>query len=424
MKKLTTLIVVISITITACFLIVRHTLTKNAHNTISYSESETEQPTSFLDDNKFDENIWYTAPGTELKVTLATPETESLFEDISGFNDGGNFANQRLLFATTKPEGIEMSFIAVEMDFDEEESESFLKITNIIATERVTPDRAFMVDWLDVGLMPIRGVTFVDEFGENRYFGISGDNIDPDEPGYTRHRMTEYPGPKTPRTRNEFKIDPDLSIYGKWEYIVSATSFYEWTFAPPTITVNDDNSAKLVYYESVYTGVMTQTDTYEFLFTAHDLNAEGRQYAITDENRLTKLIYNPNTKQLMNGERPYRKTTSYEFKHVAWFIGSSATITVFYTPISNNGISLDSLIFVYDQALQVVNLHNTIEPLHFYDPDFENFTQLEVLDLDYNRFSDIRFLRESKTGKRYDVFMYNVYEKVYTYDKKMSAKKH
>ena len=236
--------------------------------------------------------------------------------------------------------------------------------------------------------------------------------------------MTEYPGPKTPRARNEFVRDPDFSIYGKWEYKISATSFYEWTFAPPTITVNEDNSAKLVYYESVYTGTMAQTDTYEFLFTAHDLNAEGRQYAITDDNRYTSLVYDPNTKLIMNGERPYRKKTPYEFKHAGWFIGQYATITVFYTPLSNNGISLDSLIFVYDQKLHIVNLHNTIEPLHFYDPDFENFTQLEILDLDYNRFSDIRFLREGKTGKRYDVFMYNVYERSFSYNKEMSAKKY
>ena len=63
---------------------------RSADITISYSESAIQQLTASENENKFDDKIWFTATGTELKVTLATPETESQFPEISKYSDVGN----------------------------------------------------------------------------------------------------------------------------------------------------------------------------------------------------------------------------------------------------------------------------------------------------------------------------------------------
>jgi hypothetical protein len=100
-------------------------------------------------------------------------------------------------------------------------------------------------------------------------------------------------------------------------------------------------------------------------------------------------------------------------------------ITIFYSAIlgdgintDEDGINLDSLVFIYDNTKQTVHLY----PLNLYNIDFENFDLIEV-NSNYNsdNYMDISILSSKGANHSYyDIYIYNPQTKSYAYQVELS----
>jgi hypothetical protein len=216
--------------------------------------------------------------------------------------------------------------------------------------------------------------------------------------------------------------EPQFDIYGTWNYVVTPSSFREWTVAPPDITINPDNTVSALFYESRYNGVISGTDTYQLRVRILSLWAEGDEYPV-DDDEVWVLTYDPATNLLKYGDNVFRKKTEHEFRHEVWFNDVSFPMTVFYSPLSDGGYSLDSLVFIYDGARQAVHLHDLDEPLHIFDFDPDNFHHITVSDFNFDGYMDIQIydiLRSGASNMRYKFFLYNPQSKAYYYHHELS----
>ena len=225
------------------------------------------------------------------------------------------------------------------------------------------------------------------------------------------------------KTSDKITHNSQFDIYGTWEYIASSSTPLEWQVAPPTITIKSDNTVSALFYESCYTGVISKTDTYQLNVSMLSLWAEGDKYEVSEENKEWTLIYDPTANLLKYGEDNFRKKTEYEFSHDVYFNEILIPMTVFYTPISDgDGISLNSLVFIYDGARQTLLIPDLEESLHFYNPDFYNFWYISVGDYNFDGYMDVS-IYSSRSGVYnaiHEIFLYNPQTKNYNHHKELS----
>ena len=224
--------------------------------------------------------------------------------------------------------------------------------------------------------------------------------------------------------------DGKFSVYGKWVYVVSPESYYEWKMVPPSMKIEHDNTLTLWLYESKYTGVIEQVDEYNYNFNALTLQAEGQEYEVAEVDKVVKITYNHETKQLIYGRSfgdiPFRKITDHEFTYTVWYEDTIhkrtyvIPVTVFYSPLKESGISVDSLSFIYHQKKQSVKLQGTHEPLYIRSFDPEDFFYLKFNDYNFDEYLDISLLREGLQYDTYDIYMYNPIKKTYSYHSELS----
>ena len=242
-----------------------------------------------------------------------------------------------------------------------------------------------------------------------------------------------YLGTATTERRSSstgIESDADFSIYGKWEWTIE-DMLNQDDDTSMEMTVNIDNTYHISSNDTKLSGTIEQTDTYQFIFTPKTKWQDGTESEALYDGRKTVSEYHPDSKELMyrphhHNEYVFRKITEHEFKTYIKFndgTGSIIPTNIFFSPIEDDGVVLDSLVFAYEKKKHSVNLHGTIEPLHFWTYDPENFYYLSATDYNFDNKMDIAIKNITRSGARtdrFEIFMYNPIIKTFKYHKEIS----
>ncbi|MDR3013478.1 MAG: hypothetical protein LBU70_09780 [Chitinispirillales bacterium] len=100
---------------------------------------------------------------------------------------------------------------------------------------------------------------------------------------------------------DEITHDPDFSVYGTWNYVVTSSTPSEWEDVQPSITIKTDNtvSAHLVFI--IKTGVISKINTYQFRVNI----AAGESASDEWDAEEWILTYNPKTNLLEGWDNAY-----------------------------------------------------------------------------------------------------------------------
>ena len=218
-----------------------------------------------------------------------------------------------------------------------------------------------------------------------------------------------------------------FTILGRWQYVVTDSSWIEWTNSPPSLEVNSDMSACFNGPFSDLIGEIEQTDTYRFIFTPKLAFGEGELWDISDREK-DAYVYDPATDRLIYedrarifikveelGSEPY--TFLPVLSRSVW--EGNNEITVNFIPQVGGLGKLISLELNYDGKDHKLVPPNHLEPIIF---EYEDIHHTSVDDFNEDGNMDVRFKRVWGTGKDdvYDTYIYNPEKKTYVYDEAYS----
>ena len=109
------------------------------------------------------------------------PDTPPLIEDCEVFIDVEDIDYSEMVFIATNMDVSSFKYIHIEFDDSYMESNvysPFRIVSELYTMDYLTPERPFAVQWVDVGVIPHRGVSFVDDKGVTRYFSMSYSGYD------------------------------------------------------------------------------------------------------------------------------------------------------------------------------------------------------------------------------------------------------
>jgi len=119
-------------------------------------------------------DLWFTAAGTEIKVTIAAQEILNQFENYFTYIDENAPLEPKIIFTSTN--AVDLEFLAIRIEYNETKGEFFLIEEASLASSIIRPDTPFVVNWLGAGSFPHRAVAFYDRNEIKRYFAISGND--------------------------------------------------------------------------------------------------------------------------------------------------------------------------------------------------------------------------------------------------------
>jgi len=123
---------------------------------------------------KLSGDLWFTAEGTGLKVTYATQDILSQYENYKTYTDESAPLEPKIIFTSTN--AIDLEFLAIRMEYNEAKGEFFLIEDASMASSIIRPNTPFVVNWQGAGSFPNRAVAFYDRNDVKRYFTISGND--------------------------------------------------------------------------------------------------------------------------------------------------------------------------------------------------------------------------------------------------------
>ena len=113
------------------------------------------------------------AEAAHVSVAIASPELLGGFADYEEFSEFAQSGEepQKLIFTTDAPVKDFKFFTA---DFDEVDENIVFKVgEELFAAEKFTPESPVVIAWMDIGLIPNRGISYVDADGTTKYFTIT-----------------------------------------------------------------------------------------------------------------------------------------------------------------------------------------------------------------------------------------------------------
>jgi Uncharacterized protein conserved in bacteria len=131
--------------------------------TLQESESETVLPMSLVEG--------------EVLISIAYAPNE-ISSEYDFFNDeyyvGYEIEPQKLIFSTNI---VAKDFKFLEISWKEgNQQDNFFETTVLYSLDELSPNKPLVVTWLDMGTMPHRGISFVDENNITRYFYVAPNN--------------------------------------------------------------------------------------------------------------------------------------------------------------------------------------------------------------------------------------------------------
>ena len=103
--------------------------------------------------------------------------TDELLSGYDSFKEFVEFPDYPKILIKTNMTVTQFKFIEVE--FISDEYSYRLEVKSVpYSTDELTPEKPFVVTWLEIGSIPHRGISFVDENNVTRYFTMSRSGID------------------------------------------------------------------------------------------------------------------------------------------------------------------------------------------------------------------------------------------------------
>ncbi len=110
-----------------------------------------------------------------ITADYATDEILSAYDSFSEFIESEEIS-QKIIFTTNV--GVK-SFSFIEVIYKEKDGEfAFFENGELFSTEDFSPEKPFLVSWMETGAIPNRGISFVDESGTTRYFYLASSGED------------------------------------------------------------------------------------------------------------------------------------------------------------------------------------------------------------------------------------------------------
>ena len=119
-----------------------------------------------------------TRPVPEQVQITADYATDEILNSYDSFFEFIEFdeISQRIIF-TSNVRVKKLSFI--EVDYEEKDGEfAFFEKEELYSIEDFSPDKPLLVSWMDIGAIPHRGISFVDENDRTRYFYLAASGED------------------------------------------------------------------------------------------------------------------------------------------------------------------------------------------------------------------------------------------------------
>lgn len=105
-----------------------------------------------------------------VSVDYVTDELLNQYDSFLEFVEFEDENYQKIVFTTNVPA---KDFKFIEIDFSEEDGDIvFFEKEVLYSLDELTAEKPFLVDWIPWGAIPHRGISFVDEKGDTRYFSI------------------------------------------------------------------------------------------------------------------------------------------------------------------------------------------------------------------------------------------------------------
>lgn len=106
-----------------------------------------------------------------LRVDYATDELLSKYDSFEEFVEFKDEDYQKIVFTTNITV---KDFKFIEVAYKEEDSNiSFFENKVLYSLDELSPEKPFIVTWMEQGAIPHRGISFVDETNTTRYFYIA-----------------------------------------------------------------------------------------------------------------------------------------------------------------------------------------------------------------------------------------------------------
>ncbi|MDR3013474.1 MAG: hypothetical protein LBU70_09760 [Chitinispirillales bacterium] len=174
---------------------------------------------------------------------------------------------------------------------------------------------------------------------------------------FTYHGETENRTAETETGGDDIVHDPDFDMYGTWVYVVTPSSFEDWGWSPPRITISTDNTVTVLMMESHHTGVMSRASTH---FRVGSLSgwSDGEEWTTDEEWPFT---YNPETELLAFvfgdriGLRYFRRATADDLAPSAETKQEHTTFTDLRDNQTYRTVRIGSLIWMAQNLNHVTN---------------------------------------------------------------------
>lgn len=128
------------------------------------------QYTTPLDD--FFKNL----PSVDIRIDLATDELLNKYNSYNEFIEFEGEGYQRIVII---PNTEVKNFKFIEIGYEESENQlKYFEKNVLYSINKLSPEKPFVVKWMERGLIPHRGISFVDENNTTRYFYIANSGRD------------------------------------------------------------------------------------------------------------------------------------------------------------------------------------------------------------------------------------------------------
>jgi hypothetical protein len=115
-----------------------------------------------------------------LSVEIVSDDIISAYEAFIEFVEFDDIGHQRIIFTTATPI-TEFRFIAITMVYDDDYTFYLKEQKELYIIDTLFPCTPFVVTWMEWGTMPHRGISFIDNKKQKRYFSINANNAEPEE---------------------------------------------------------------------------------------------------------------------------------------------------------------------------------------------------------------------------------------------------
>lgn len=113
---------------------------------------------------------------THLTIEYASDEVLNSYESITEFIEFDDEGYQKIII---RPTLLVKDFAFVETGFQDKEDDIVFYVENtLFSVDELSPTEAFVVTWMGWGAIPHRGITFLDENNQQRYFHIIESGMD------------------------------------------------------------------------------------------------------------------------------------------------------------------------------------------------------------------------------------------------------